>query len=128
MDAQKDTYTVADTAANDVAVFQYTSGATRQVPPGDSPSPQKRAPADAGGRLSAADIALATAFSVLQCRPGDTGLARRFLHGARRCGGSYSGKFTFGPLEGLEKFEIDNFGAAPTVYRMIKEFRFDRQL
>jgi acetyl-CoA synthetase len=35
--------------------------------------------------------------------------------------GAYSGKFNVPTLlEGLEEFAIDNFGAAPTVYRMIK--------
>jgi acetyl-CoA synthetase len=35
--------------------------------------------------------------------------------------GAYSGKFNVTTLlKGLEEFAIDNFGAAPTVYRMIK--------
>lgn len=110
------------TAAKDVAVYQYTSGTTRKFP--DAIKHYHR---------SVVTLMPAAVFG-RGLRPGD----RYFCPSSPAWGhglwhgtlsplalgiavGAYSGKFdmeTF--LTGLKEFEIDNLGAAPTVYRMMK--------
>ncbi|MBU2053984.1 MAG: acyl-CoA synthetase [Proteobacteria bacterium] len=122
MAAQKDTYTVADTAAKDVAVFQYTSGATRKFPQA-IPHHHKSVPL----LMPAAVFGRGYRFGDRFFCPSSPAWGHGLWHGTLSpmalgvAVGSYSGKFNVRTLlEGLEKFEIDNFGAAPTVYRMIK--------
>jgi len=110
------------TAAKDVAVYQYTSGTTRKFPT-----------AIKHYHRSIVTLMTAAVFG-RGLRPGD----RYFCPSSPAWGhglwhgtlsplalgiavGAYSGKFdmeTF--LTGLKEFEIDNLGAAPTVYRMMK--------
>ncbi len=113
---------LSHTSANDVAVHQYTSGATRKFPQA-IPHRHKSVP-----------LLMPAAIFGRGLRPGD----RYFCPSSPAWGhglwhgtlsplalgipaGTYSGKFRVDRvLEALEEFEIDNFGAAPTVYRMIK--------
>ncbi len=110
------------TAAKDVAVYQYTSGTTRKYPE-----------AIKHYHRSIVTLMPAAVFG-RGFRPGD----RYFCPSSPAWGhglwhgtlsplalgiavGAYSGKFDVEIfLEALEEFEIDNIGAAPTVYRMIK--------
>jgi len=121
LERQRDEY-VSNTLANDIAVFQYTSGATRKFPQAIHHY-HKSVP-----------LLMPAAIFGRGLRPGD----RYFCPSSPAWGhglwhgtlsplalgiavGAYSGKFNVQTLlEGLEEFEIDNFGAAPTVYRMIK--------
>ena len=121
LDQQKDNYEVADTRPKDVAVFQYTSGTTRQFP--DAIPHYHR---------SIVTIMPAAIFG-RGLRPGD----RYFCPSPPTWGhglwfgtmaplsigiavGAYSGKFNVEQfLKGLEEFEIDNMGAMPTIYRLM---------
>jgi acetyl-CoA synthetase len=119
--SQKDSY-VSETTASDVAVFQYTSGATRKFPQA-IPHHHRSVP-----------LLMPAAIFGRGYRPGDRffcpsspAWGHGMWHGTLSpmalgvATGSYSGKFNVQTLlEGLQAFEIDNFGAAPTVYRMIK--------
>ena len=118
---QKEDY-LPHTAANDIAVYQYTSGATRKFPQAIHHH-HKSIP-----------LLMPAAIFGRGLRPGD----RYFCPSSPAWGhgmwhgtlsplalgiavGAYSGKFNVKTLlEGLEEFAIDNLGAAPTVYRMIK--------
>jgi acetyl-CoA synthetase len=122
MAAQEETYTVADTAAKDVAVLQYTSGTTRKFPQA-IPHHHKSVPL----LMPAAVFGRGYRFGDRFFCPASPAWGHGLWHGTLSpmalgvAVGSYSGKFNVQTLlEGLEKFEIDNFGAAPTVYRMIK--------
>lgn len=111
-----------DTAAKDLALFQYTSGTTREMP-------------DAIKHIHRTVVTLmVAALYGVGHRPGDRyfspsspawghGLAHSTLS-PLALGitiGAYSGKFDpLRVLEALEEFEITNFSAAPTVHRMIK--------
>lgn len=110
------------TVAKDVAVYQYTSGTTRKFPE-----------AIKHYHRSIVTIMPAAIFG-RGLRPGD----RYFCPSTPTWGhglwhgtfsplalgiavGAYSGKFDIEVfLKGLEEFEIDNLGAAPTVYRIMK--------
>jgi len=117
-----DTFECA-TRASDLALFQYTSGTTRELP--DAVRHTHRTPV----------TLMVAALYGLGLRPGDRyfcpsspawghGLAHGTLsplalgvHAA-----SYSGKFDAQRiLEALEAFSIDNMAAAPTVFRMLRE-------
>jgi len=118
---QKEEY-VSHTSANDIAVFQYTSGASRKFPQAINHY-HKSVP-----------LLMPAAIFGRGLRPGDRyfcpsspAWGHGLWHGTLAplalgiASGAYSGKFRVQRLlEGLEEFEIDNFGAAPTVYRMIK--------
>lgn len=111
-----------ETTAQDVAVFQYTSGATRKFPEAIKHY-HKSVP-----------LLMPAAIFGRGLRPGDRyfvpsspAWGHGLWHGTLAplalgiAAGAYSGKFDVRRLlEGLEEFEINNFGAAPTVYRMIK--------
>lgn len=111
-----------DTRAADYALFQYTSGTTRELP-------------DAVKHTHRAVVTLmVAALYGLGLRPGDRyfcpsspawghGLAHGTLSplalGIRTA--SYSGKFDAQRIfEALQAFEIDNIAAAPTVFRMLR--------
>ena len=110
------------TSSKDVAVFQYTSGTTRKFPE-----------AIKHYHRSIVTLMPAAIFG-RGFRPGDRyfcpshpAWGHGLWHGTLSplalgiAVGAYSGKFdveTF--LKGLEEFEIDNLGAAPTVYRLMK--------
>lgn len=110
------------TSSRDVAVFQYTSGASRKFPEAINHyhrSVPVLMPAAIFGRgLRRGDRYFC---------PSNPAWGHGLWHGTLAPmalgipAGAYSGKFS--PqrvLEGLEEFEINNFGAAPTVYRMLK--------
>lgn len=110
------------TAAKDVAVYQYTSGTTRKFPE-----------AIKHYHRSIVTLMPAAIFG-RGFRPGDRyfcpshpAWGHGLWHGTLSplvlgiAVGSYSGKFEVENfLKGLEEFEIDNLGAAPTVYRLVK--------
>ncbi len=119
--AEKSAY-VPTTSSSDYALFQYTSGTTRELP-------------EAVKHTHRAVVTLmVAALYGLGLRPGDRyfcpsspawghGLAHGTIcplalgiHTA-----SYSGKFDAGRIvEALREFEIDNVAAAPTVFRMLR--------
>lgn len=110
------------TAAHDLALFQYTSGTTREMPDAIKHS-----------HRTVVTLMVAALFGMGH-RHGDRffapsspawghGLAHSTLSPlALGIGiGAYSGKFDpIRVLEALEEFQITNFSAAPTVHRMIK--------
>ncbi len=110
------------TPAKDVAVYQYTSGTTRKYPE-----------AIKHYHRSIVTLMPAAIFG-RGFRPGDRyfcpsnpAWGHGLWHGTLSplalgiAAGAYSGKFDIEALlKGLEEFEIDNMGAAPTVYRLIK--------
>lgn len=110
------------TNAKDVAVYQYTSGTTRKFPE-----------AIKHYHRSIVTLMPAAVFG-RGLRPGDRyfcpsnpAWGHGLWHGTLAplalgiAVGAYSGKFDMEVfLRGLEEFEIDNLGAAPTVYRMVK--------
>lgn len=110
------------TRAKDIAVLQYTSGTTKKFP-------------DAINHFhKSLYTAMPNALYTIGLRPGDRyfcaaspawgyglwyGTAAPLALGV--AAGSYSGKFDEKRImEALEEFEINNFSAAPTVYRRIK--------
>lgn len=111
-----------DTKSSDLALFQYTSGTTRELP--DAVKHTHR---------SVVTLMVAALYG-LGLRPGDRyfcpsspawghGLAHGTLSplalGIRTA--SYSGKFDAARMfEALEEFEIDTMAAAPTVFRMMR--------
>jgi len=120
--AHESTTFTPDTATSDLCLFQYTSGTTRALP-------------EAVKHTHRAIVTLMLAALYGQgLRPGDRyfcpsspawghGLAHGTLSplalGIRT--GSFSGKFDAEKLfSALEVFEIDNFAAAPTVFRMLR--------
>jgi acetyl-CoA synthetase len=119
--AQKDTYQVG-TSGKDVAVYQYTSGTSRQFPE-----------AIKHYHRSIVTLMPAAVFG-RGLRPGDRyfcpsppAWGHGLWHGTLAplalgiAVGAYSGKFDAAKLlEALQEFEIDNLGAMPTVYRMVK--------
>ena len=112
-----------DTQAADLAVFQYTSGTTRELP--EAVKHTHRA---------VVTLMIAALYGV-GLRPGD----RYFCPSSPAWGhglwhgtiaplalgihvASYSGKFDIVRLlEALEEFHITNMAAAPTVFRMLKQ-------
>lgn len=118
-----------NTKAKDLAVFQYTSGTTREFPEAIKHT-----------HRSVVTLALAALFG-LGLREGDRyfcpsspAWGHGMWHGTISpwslgiSAGHYSGKFDSQKiLEALEEFEISNFAAAATVYRMlIKSGLMDR--
>lgn len=116
-----DTYK-PNTNAKDVAVYQYTSGTSRQYP-------------EAIKQYHRSIVTLMPAAIFGRgFRPGDRyfcpshpAWGHGLWHGTLSplalgiAVGAYSGRFDIATfLEGLEQMEIDNFGAAPTVFRMMK--------
>lgn len=113
---------VCPTRAKDVAVLQYTSGTTKQFP---SAIPHFH---------KSVYTATPNGVFVIGLRPG----TRYFCPSSPAWGygmwygttvplslgvaaGSYNGRFSeIRIMEALEEFEIDNFSAAPTVYRRMK--------
>ena len=122
------------TAASDLALFQYTSGTTRELP--EAVKHTHRAivtlmPA----ALYGVGVEAGDRYFCASSPAWGHGLAHGTLAplalGVRT--GSYSGKFDAQRLfEALEAFEIDNFAAAPTVFRMLRASglrdRFDLRL
>jgi acetyl-CoA synthetase len=110
-----------DTAANDLAIFQYTSGTTREFPEAIQHT-----------HRAVVTLTLAALFG-LGLREGDRyfcpsspAWGHGMWHGTIApwslgiAAGHYSGKFdSTRILEALEEFEITNFAAAATVYRMM---------
>ena len=121
-----------NTSSSDLALFQYTSGTTRELP-------------DAVKHTHRSGVTLmVAALYGLGLRPGDRyfcpsspawghGLAHGTLSplalGIRTA--SYSGKFDAARMvEALKEFEIDTMAAAPTVFRMMRNSNLfiDRKL
>ncbi|BBO72627.1 acetate--CoA ligase [Desulfosarcina widdelii] len=110
------------TNAKDIAVYQYTSGTTKKYP--DAVKHYHRSivtlmPAAIFGR----GFRLGDRYFC----PSNPAWGHGLWHGTLSplalgvAAGAYSGKFDIDVLlKGLEEFEIDNMGAAPTVYRLIK--------
>ena len=114
-------YTPA-TAADDLAVFQYTSGTTRALPEAVKHT-----------HRSVVTLMIAALYGI-GLRPGD----RYFCPSSPAWGhglwhgtiaplalgiavGSYAGRFDAGMIfEALSAFEITNMAAAPTVYRLLR--------
>ncbi len=117
-----ETIDVCNTRADEIAVLQYTSGTTKQFP---SAIPHFHKSLYTG---------IPTGVFVIGLRPGD----RYFCPSSPAWGygmwygtvvplglgvpiGSYNGRFNdIRIMEALEKFGINNFSAAPTVYRRMK--------
>ncbi|MFC1857179.1 acyl-CoA synthetase [Thermodesulfobacteriota bacterium] len=111
----------ADTKAKDLAIFQYTSGTTREFPEAIKHT-----------HRSVVTLALAALFG-LGLREGDRyfcpsspAWGHGMWHGTISpwslgiSAGHYAGKFdSRRVLEALEEFGITNFAAAATVYRML---------
>lgn len=113
---------VCPTQASDIAVLQYTSGTTKQFP---SAIPHFH---------KSLYTATPNGVFVIGLRPGD----RYFCPSSPAWGygmwygtvvplglgipvGSYNGRFSeIRIMEALEEFEINNFSAAPTIYRRMK--------
>lgn len=118
---QKEEYQ-SNTVAKDVAVFQYTSGSTRKFP-----EAIKHHHRSIPLLMTAAVFGRGYRFGDRFFCPSSPAWGHGLWHGTLApmalgiAAGTYSGKFNVARLlEGLEEFEITNFGAAPTVYRMIK--------
>ena len=112
----------SDTRANDLAIFQYTSGTTRELPEAVRHS-----------HRAVVTLMIAALYGV-GLRPGD----RYFCPSSPAWGhglwhgtiaplalgihiGAYSGRFDPARIvEALEELKIDNLAAAATVYRMIR--------
>ncbi len=110
------------TAADDLAVFQYTSGTTRTLPEAVKHT-----------HRSVVTLMIAALYGI-GLRPGD----RYFCPSSPAWGhglwhgtvaplalgiavGSYAGRFDAGRIfEALRAFEVTNMAAAPTVYRMLR--------
>src|SRR5438094_8849108 len=111
------------TAADDLAVFQYTSGTTRALPE-----------AVRHTHRSVVTLMIAALYGVgLEAGdryfcPSSPAWGHGLWHGTIAplalgiAAGTYSGKFDPVRLaEGLGAFRVTNFAAAPTVYRMLRE-------
>ena len=110
------------TAAKDVAVFQYTSGTTRKFP-----EAIKHYHRSIVTLMPAAIFGRGFRSGDRYFCPSHPAWGHGLWHGTLSplvlgiAVGAYSGKFNVETLlKGLEEFEIDNLGAAPTVYRIIK--------
>jgi len=119
-----DTY-MPNTIPKDISVYQYTSGTSKQYP-------------EAIKQYHRSIVTLMPAAIFGRgFRPGDRyfcpshpAWGHGLWHGTfcplalGIAVGAYSGRFDIGTfLEGLEQMEINSLGAAPTVFRMIKNFR-----
>ncbi len=112
----------ARTSAKDVAVYQYTSGTTRKFP-----EAVKHYHRSIVTLMPAAIFGRGFRLGDRYFCPSNPAWGHGLWHGTLSplalgiAVGAYSGKFDVEVLlEGLQEFEIDNIGAAPTVYRMIK--------
>ena len=110
------------TAASDLALFQYTSGTTRTLPDAVRHSHRSivtlMSAALYGVGLEAGDRYFCSSSPAWGHGLAHGTLAPLAL-GVRT--GTYSGRFEAQRLlEGLEKFEIDNVAAAPTVFRLMR--------
>ncbi len=121
LESHKDKYQPKN-IAKDVAVFQYTSGATRKFPEAIKHY-HKSVPLLMPAAIFGRGLKPGDRYFV----PSSPAWGHGLWHGTLAplalgiAAGSYSGKFDVQRLlEGLEEFQINNFGAAPTVYRMIK--------
>jgi acetyl-CoA synthetase len=110
------------TAAKDVAVYQYTSGTTRKFP-----EAIKHYHRSIVTLMPAAVFGRGLRLGDRYFCPSNPAWGHGLWHGTLSplalgvAVGVYSGKFDVKVfLKGLEEFEIDNLGAAPTVYRMMK--------
>lgn len=110
------------TAASDLAVFQYTSGTTRELP-----EAVKHTHRSVVTLMVAALYGVGLEAGDRYFCPSSPAWGHGLWHGtiAPLALGihiaSYSGKFDpLRILEALEDFEIDNLSAAPTVFRMIR--------
>jgi len=110
------------TTAKDVAVYQYTSGTTRKFP-----EAIKHYHRSIVTLMPAAVFGRGLRFGDRYFCPSNPAWGHGLWHGTLSplalgiAVGAYSGKFNVEVfLKGLEEFEIDNLGAAPTVYRMMK--------
>lgn len=113
---------VPSTRADDLAVFQYTSGTTRGLPE-----------AVRHTHRSVVTLMVAALYGV-GLAPGDCyfcpsspAWGHGLWHGTIAplalgiAVGAYAGKFQAGPvLEALEEFGVTNLAAAPTVFRMLR--------
>ncbi|MGH7392765.1 MAG: acyl-CoA synthetase [Candidatus Rokuibacteriota bacterium] len=110
------------TAADDLAVFQYTSGTTRELPE-----------AVAHTHRSVVTLMIAALYGVGLERgdrffcPSPPAWGHGLWHGTIAPlalgipAGAYSGRFDAARLfEALTEFRIDNLAAAPTVYRLLR--------
>ena len=121
IDKQSDRYETK-TAAKDVAVYQYTSGTTRKFP-----EAVKHYHRSIVTLMAAAIFGRGFRPRDRYFCPSNPAWGHGLWHGTLSplalgiAVGAYSGKFDVEVLlKGLEEFEIDNLGAAPTVYWMIK--------
>lgn len=121
LDGQPDVYT-SSTTAKDVAVFQYSSGTTRKFP-----EAIKHYHRSVVTLMPAAIFGRGLRLGDRYFCPSTPTWGHGLWHGTLAplalgiAIGAYSGKFDIRRfLEALEEFEIDNLGAAPTVYRMMK--------
>jgi acetyl-CoA synthetase len=110
------------TAASDLAVFQYTSGTTRELP-----EAVKHTHRSVVTLMVAALYGVGLENGDRYFCPSSPAWGHGLWHGtiAPLALGihiaAYSGKFDpLRVLEALQEFEIDNFSAAPTVIRMIR--------
>ncbi|MGE0312299.1 MAG: acyl-CoA synthetase [Lautropia sp.] len=110
------------TAAADLALFQYTSGTTRALPDAVRHTHRSIVTLMAAA-LYGVGLEQHDRYFCASSPAWGHGLAHGTLAplalGVRT--GTYSGKFDAARLfEALEAFEIDNFAAAPTVFRMLR--------
>ena len=112
----------SDTRASDLAVFQYTSGTTRELP--EAVKHSHRAVVTL---MIAALYGIGLAPDDRYFCPSSPAWGHGLWHGTiapLALGihiGAYSGRFDPARIvEALEELEIDNFAAAATVYRMIR--------
>ena len=111
------------TAASDLAVFQYTSGTTRELP-----EAVKHTHRSVVTLMVAALYGVGLEQGDRYFCPSSPAWGHGLWHGtiAPLALGihiaAYSGKFDpLRVLEALQEFSIDNFSAAPTVFRMIRD-------
>jgi acetyl-CoA synthetase len=128
--AEHDTHYAMTTAPDDLAVFQYTSGTTRELPE-----------AVRHTHRSVVTLMVAALYGV-GLKPGDRyfcpsspAWGHGLWHGTIAplalgiAAGAYSGKFDAARLaEALGAFRVTNIAAAPTVYRMLAEVDVDPRL
>jgi acetyl-CoA synthetase len=128
--AEQDARYAPATVPDDLAVFQYTSGTTRELPE-----------AVRHTHRSVVTLMVAALYGV-GLKPGDRyfcpsspAWGHGLWHGTIAplalgiAAGAYSGKFDPARLaEALAAFRVTNVAAAPTVYRMLREVDVDARL
>jgi len=125
---ESDRYTPA-TAADDLALLQYTSGTTRALP--EAVRHTHRAVVTL---MIAARYGLGLTPDDRYFCPSSPAWGHGMWHGTISplalglAAGAYSGRFDVGRLrEALTAFGITNFAAAPTVYRLLRESGLTRE-